>query len=265
MKTGYVVYIDEAGDVGLKTVRPADPSGASEWFILGAVVVRAENSLKAVEWIRHIKSGIRGAQRPDLHFYTLSHTQKLLACQKIANWPLRCFAVVSNKKNMRGYHNPRASQVRSNNPFYNWMLRLLLERITNFCAGRTLKDYGEVRKLRIEMAETGGFSIAQTQAYLTKIKMQSAAGRLFLSKGDLAWEMIDVYELAIFPAARRAGIQLADAVASAFRSAVELNENGTNTPDYAIQLVPRPAPYGRLGSKNPRSNSSKNSVTTEDT
>ena len=119
------------------------------------------------------------------------------------------------------------------------MLRLLLERITNFCASRTFKDYREVRKLRIEMAETGGFSIAQTRAYLTKIKMQSAAGRLFLDKGDLAWEMIDVYELAVFPAAKRAGIQLADALASAFRSAVELNDNATNVPDYALQLLPR--------------------------
>ena len=33
-KIGYVAYIDEAGDAGLKTVRPLDPSGASEWLIL---------------------------------------------------------------------------------------------------------------------------------------------------------------------------------------------------------------------------------------
>jgi hypothetical protein len=239
LKVGYIVYVDEAGDTGLKSIHPIDPKGASEWFILGAVVVRVENSLKPVEWIRHIKSGIKGAQRPDLHFYTLSHPQKLAATNYISQQPLRCFAVISNKKNMRGYYNPRAAQVRSNNPFYNWLLRLLLERATDYCARRTMRDYKEVRKLRIEMGTTGGFSIAQTQAYLTKLSMQSTGDRLWLKQGDLAWHMIDVYEIAAYPAAKRAGIQLADAVASAFRAAVEINLDGTTSPDYAMNLFPR--------------------------
>jgi Protein of unknown function (DUF3800) len=239
MTIGYIAYIDEAGDAGLKSVRPLDPNGASEWLILGAVVIRAENSLKPVQWVREIKSGIRGAQRPDLHFYTLSHAQKLITSQKIGEWPLRCFAVISNKKNMSGYHNPRAAQVRSNNPFYNWLLRLLLERVTRFCADRTMKDYGEVRKLKIEMGETGGFSLAQTQAYLTKLSMQSTSERLYLARGDLAWEVIDVYEISILPAAKRAGIQLADTVASSFRAAVELKPDGSTAPEYALNLLPR--------------------------
>jgi hypothetical protein len=35
----YVVFIDEAGDTGLKTVRPIDPVGAAEWLCLGAVLL----------------------------------------------------------------------------------------------------------------------------------------------------------------------------------------------------------------------------------
>ena len=36
---GYVAYIDEAGDDGIRTVAPLDARGASEWFVLGAFVV----------------------------------------------------------------------------------------------------------------------------------------------------------------------------------------------------------------------------------
>ena len=140
---------------------------------------------------------------------------------------------------MRGYHNPRAAQVRSNNPFYNSLLRLLLERVSDFCERRTVRDYGETRKLRIEMGTTGGFSIAQTQAYLTKLQMQSTANRLYLPRGDLAWQVIDVQEIAAFQAAKRAGIQLADTVASAFRAAVELRADGSTAADYALNLMPR--------------------------
>ena len=33
----YVAYIDEAGDQGLRKVKPIDPDGASEWLIVSDV------------------------------------------------------------------------------------------------------------------------------------------------------------------------------------------------------------------------------------
>lgn len=37
MTYGFVAYIDESGADGLKRVRPKDPAGSSEWFVLSAV------------------------------------------------------------------------------------------------------------------------------------------------------------------------------------------------------------------------------------
>ncbi len=201
--------------------------------------MRTENSLKTVQWVRDIKSGFKNSQRPDLHFYDLSQIQKLSVCKQLADLPLRCFVTISNKKNMRGYKNDRAEQVRSNNPFYNWMLRLLLERVTNYCARRTFKDYNEVRKLRIELAATGGFSIPQMQAYMSYIKNQSANNTLFLTKGDIDWRFIDIEEIKSFQAGRRAGLQLADVVASAFRQAVDTKSDCTKPQECALALLPR--------------------------
>lgn len=131
-RVGYVLYVDESGDDGYSKVWPIDADGASEWLILAGVLVRAENHLKPVEWIREFKRGIKGAQRPDLHFYSLSPQKRLEACEFIASKPVRCFAVISNKRNMRGYRNPRVERWDTRNPLYNWMLRLLLEKASRY-------------------------------------------------------------------------------------------------------------------------------------
>lgn len=54
----YVAYIDESGDDGLKKVRPLDPDGASEWFVLSAVVVRARREQDVLAWVKEIRAEI---------------------------------------------------------------------------------------------------------------------------------------------------------------------------------------------------------------
>jgi len=49
-QVSYVAYIDESGDDGLARVRPLDADGASEWFVLGAVVVPVDLGREAT-WI----------------------------------------------------------------------------------------------------------------------------------------------------------------------------------------------------------------------
>ena len=38
---GYIAYIDEAGDDGIKKIRTEAESGASEWLVISAVVIHA--------------------------------------------------------------------------------------------------------------------------------------------------------------------------------------------------------------------------------
>jgi hypothetical protein len=112
---GYVAYIDEAGDDGLYSLmRPADARGASEWMVMAAVVVRAENDQKTVAWLRDIIGKINQHQMTHLHFRRLNDDKKDIVCTEIAKLPLRCFVVMSHKKNMKGYRNPAAEQAKVN-------------------------------------------------------------------------------------------------------------------------------------------------------
>jgi hypothetical protein len=61
----YVAYFDEAGDDGLKALKPpVMPNGSSEWLILSAVVIRAENQSKVEDWVTAIKSEFRNHSDP---------------------------------------------------------------------------------------------------------------------------------------------------------------------------------------------------------
>lgn len=107
--------------------------------MLGAIVVPANMRREAI-WTNDILAALKLNQRRVLHFQPLDRQRQVKACQAIAKLPVRCFAVTSNKRNMRGYTNPRAARVSyaaERSYFYWWMTRLLLERITDYCERRS--------------------------------------------------------------------------------------------------------------------------------
>lgn len=87
LEYGYLVYIDEAGDPGLKTVRPIDPNGASEWIVLSAVVMKAIREPHVKDWVSGIVADLGIRQRNDLHYRKLSPTRKVVAGNTIATLP----------------------------------------------------------------------------------------------------------------------------------------------------------------------------------
>jgi hypothetical protein len=200
----------------LKTVRPIDAVGGSEWLCLGAVVLRAKHDADVAEWVRSIqlKAGVR--RETDLHYRNLPEFRKRIVCSELAKLPIRAFVLASNKKNMRQYRNQRAERVKSQQWFYNFCLRLLLERVTHFCYEHAKSDNASDRLLKIVYSERGGHSYGQTIAYHELLKNQAKAGALVLTKRRIFWEVVD-WRLAE-PASHKssAGAQLADVMASAF-------------------------------------------------
>lgn len=235
----FIVYIDEAGDDGLAAVKPLDEHGSSEWLVLGAVVIDASRESECVTWVRDIIKDFRNHQARGLHFRNLNPAKKRLACASIATRPLRCFALASNKKNMKGYSNPWAEIIPSKNWFYCWLTRLLLERVTYFAKQRSLSKFGEPRKLKIMFSERGGMSYPQLNAYYTWLKFRSDADQLVLPLGDLQWEVLHPKLLEVHNHSVRAGLQLADAVASSFFKACDIYDTGGCDAQFARLLEPR--------------------------
>src|SRR5688572_28609770 len=206
----FIAFIDEAGDPGLKRVRPIDPVGASEWLVLGATLFRAEKETQSVQVIKQLLGELRIRQRTYLHFRDLNPERKLAVCQAMRHLEARFFVLASNKKNMRGYSNPRAEKVRSNQWFYNWCVRLLLERITDFVESRSLAEYVKPHFVKLVFSQRGGHSFTQTNAYTELIKTQSRAGTLILDKRSVKWAVLNRHLLEAHPSEQVAGLQVAD-------------------------------------------------------
>ena len=218
----YVVYIDEAGDPGLRKVFPIDPDGATEWLVIGAVLTRKRYEAEVVDWVREIRENIGIKQRLDLHFRTLSPTRKLSVCRQLRLRPIRAFAVLSNKKNMRRYDNPRAAKRSSKQWFYNYCVRLLLERVTDACYRSSMEHRGCPEYLKIVFSQRGGHSYSQTQAYYEILGNQSRSNSTYLQKRQIKWQVMRRALFEHHPHNQVAGLQLADTVSSAFFQACDV-------------------------------------------
>ncbi len=236
----YVLYIDEAGDDGLKRVRPIDSVGATEWLVISGVLVRHNNESKVVDWVRGIREDINAKQGPALHFRNLSPTKKSRACQMIAEKEVVCFAVCSNKKNMRGWRNERAEVMGGKQWFYNFCVRFLMERVTDLCLKDSLKRYKEPRYQKVVFSQRGGHEYGQTKAYWEHLKAQAASETTFLRRREIRHQVLRFNLVDYVPHTSVADLQLADVVASAFYQAVDVLEV-RNDPAPAKLLLPKMA------------------------
>lgn len=182
-------------------------------------------------------------QMRDLHFQKLNASRKSLACSYLAEKNVRLFAVVSNKQNMEGWQNPRAAKIPSDNWFYCWMTRILLERVTEAVYAASLKRYGESRKVKLEYSERGGLRYSQMHAYYEWLKIKSAAGKvsLFVPFGDFQYSVLHPDLMRVYNHATRDGLKLPDIVASAFFKAVDIYQTRECDPAFAKLLTSRMA------------------------
>jgi hypothetical protein len=237
----YIAYIDESGDSGLARVKPKTVPGSSEWLIVSAVVIPVDQEANVSGRVAGMMEAINSHQLRDLHFNKLNVERKELVCRYLTQKHVKCFSVCCNKQNMEGYVNPWAQQIRSDNWFYCWVTRLLLERVTTFVEAASLKRYGEVKKGKLEYSQRGGLGYDQMTAYYDWLRMKSRAENLFLPLGDLAWATMDRRLLEVHNHKDRDGLKLPDIVASAFFKAADIHDTGACDPKFAQLLKPRMA------------------------
>lgn len=234
----YVLFIDEAGDVGTR-VRSGDGKGSTEWFALGGFVAAQRYEAEMADWVRSVRQEI-GAP-PDsmeLHFNGLDKQRRINAATAIAKLPIRAFVVLSHKENMRGYQNSRAAKAGGRNVFYNFCVRVLLERATQVVARSCTKRFGEVRPMKTVIAETGGVRYDHTMEYLDKLRGQALTGTTYLGANTIHPRVASSWAFEKVSAKTVAGCQVADVITSSFYNAVHQDAVFPMLQDPALALRP---------------------------
>lgn len=198
---------------------------------------------------------MKNQQRPGLHFKELDDYMKLRSTRFLGKMPARYFALLSHKENMRNYRNRRCEQAvgwyddedireivqdRGRRQSYpNFVLKVLLERATEWCEQRSMIDHGTRLPVQITIASRGGFYLDSFKRYLIekdRANWQRGRGTL---PGHLAWRVVDTGLIREAPAADVAGLQLADVVAGAFSRAIDESRFGACDRRYVENLMPR--------------------------
>ena len=128
----YTVYIDEAGDEGFGKLAGGEAGGQSRWFCVGACIATRENDLKIPQWRDDILARFPKKKKRDLHFRDLKHEQKIVVCQGISKLPLGVCVTLSHKITIQGQK--LTHTFKQKGYLYNYLLRRLLERVTDACA-----------------------------------------------------------------------------------------------------------------------------------
>ena len=221
----FIAYIDESGDEGFNFL-----PGCSEWFVLSAVLVRRTEDLKMVDLTKMVKSELGKPIKKALHFRDLGHKERLSLLRQIAAANLRTISVVVHKPSLIS---PEAFN--ENYRLYFYVLRLLCERISWYCRDNKItRDQGN-GEVKLIFSNRSSMSYFDLRKYLSKLERMSDEG---LTDQQIHWPVIDTRRMETLTAGKRAGLQVADAVAGSFYYATEHSPLGLTQDYYARTLKP---------------------------
>jgi hypothetical protein len=223
----FIAYIDEAGDEGFGKLRDlANAGGQSRWLLIGACLVKGVDDAKVPAWRDGILKRLKRTPR-DLHFSGLNHDQRVVACQEIARLPVRSAITLSHKVTIPG--SKWEGVFKQKGYLYNYLVRWLLERVT----AEVKATPGGPHRLRLVFSRRGGTNYETMANYLRLLRDDR---QLYPTPGKIAWDVLNPNDLDVQNHSKRAGLQLADVITSAFYAAVEPNFYGNHEPRYAELL-----------------------------
>lgn len=223
MSSAYRVYVDESGDEGF-VFRP-DRSGSSDWFVLSAVIARTEHDPALIELVDSMRTQLGKKPREPLHFRNLKHEHRLPFAAKIAAARVRVVSVLVHKPSVQ---EPEKFSERF--LLYRYASRYLLERVSWLCRDHAI---GGEKAAKVTFSNRSAMSYEELRGYLRRLKENTQEFDVRID-----WDAIDPDRVEARMHDSLCGLQIADAVASAFFFGVNRSRHGFSEPRYAQILAP---------------------------
>jgi hypothetical protein len=217
----FVVYIDESGDEGFRFGK-----GSSDWFILSAAITRKANDLETVKLVDEVCKQLK--KTTCLHFKKLSHEQKVLVVDRIANARLRSVSVLVHKPSLN-----EPEKFQEGYRLYFYAIRYLLERISWCCRDHRDPGCSGDGSAQLILSNRSSMSYEEMRGYLDRLKGLPAE-----REDGINWSIIRTNQLTAAAAASLMGLQIVDAIAGSLYHAVTPSTHGFTEPRYARMLKP---------------------------
>jgi hypothetical protein len=225
VKPSFVAYVDESGDEGF-LFRP-DGSGSSRWLVLSAVVIRKTNDLQVVDCLKAVRAVLSKPPQHPLHFVDLKHEQRIPYVRRVGELPVRTVSILIYKPLIR---EPEKFQ-NEKHRLYRYASRLLLERISWLCRDHRRPEEGD-GFTEVIFSNRSAMSYDDLRQYVGLLLARSQA----TSEVQIDGTVIDADRIRSVEHSKLAGLQAADAVASALHFAVKRNRYGEVEPAYVPHL-----------------------------
>lgn len=211
------VYIDEAGDEGFKLNQDGKLCG-SEWFIVGALVVRKTNDREVASCINTIKEHLsfEKHQYKPLHFCRLDHQKRKFVLNTITKkGGFKCCFVAFDKREVTD-----ESFLKTKKGYlYNYCVRYLLERISWLV-------YEHQGKAKLIFENRGNTSYPELDKYINELMSDP---RSAIRKGVIeSWDVLNK--------SQSKNLQIADTITSSLFQAVQKNKFGMVEESYILEL-----------------------------
>jgi len=227
------VYIDESGDEGF--VFNSNGSGSSRWLVLSAVVVRKKNDLSLVRLLEGVRVLLNKVPKKALHFRNLKHEQRVPYVRQIAAAQIKTISVLIYKPSLLEPEKFQSEKFL----LYRYASRYLLERVSWLCRDNYNPGEGN-GQADVIFSNRSIMSYKDLKGYLQTIKIKSDSRNVRIEMCEFVnWKIIGPGRVSAVDHSKLAGLQIADAVASSFFYAVNLNRYGETEEKHAKILLPQ--------------------------
>lgn len=126
MTKSFTLYVDESGDSGTSKIRSSKSRGASQFMVLGGVLIEDNLKEQLASSLQQIREHL---SLEYLHCQSLKHHKQVYCARAVGELDLTCFGVISDKKTLQGH-----SQIEGQEAFchYNKCVQYLLERLCKY-------------------------------------------------------------------------------------------------------------------------------------
>lgn len=167
----------------------------------------------------------------DLHFKNLSHDQKVYASRALSAKPLGICVIASDKESLLDADTAMREKFKEKGHLYNYLIRLLLERVTDVCAKKAPDA-----KVHVTFSRRGGTDYQSMRDYFLLLQARKNSPGM---RHRINWNVFSPEDIKVENHKVRAGLQLADLATSATYKAFEPNIYGDTEQRYLSVLSGR--------------------------